>query len=653
MFLSVPPANWPTGNPADPYVNYLLDVQTSYFPGGQIGYPAGSGFERYPAFCELRVLDGHANFDECRVPNATPPPINLGAPGFIYEQYIDGLTLTEGCRLLRPIKCPNGLQLATSKTCRGIQRRTWTCDHALNEVHHNLFNKCIRPTASSGTNLACNPRPSSMTQAFCEDYVGSDYVSNPAATGCDTAYATGTPVKRDPRSLSTSNAISTAPTVQLSSHPNPMVEGYWCSYDAQMLRKECHYAVSTAVTPSVERPSDCSNAIPSICIKRASGVGGCAAIADAVKCRAYEAAYETMRVWDEYFDRIGSPSNLKELVPLDYVRSNDCTPCLVLPFRPAPSYCPSDIADPGLVGRQNRHNSNVFEEPAELKNQHDAPTNDDCGAPPAGSLSYKSTHVSQLALVNSAVLVMIEGLELGHVALNNHYTYTTLVDPPILLEPSDWRIRFRTDPGADTRIKTWLDPDAATSYAHPEGISENHECVVEDFPTFRLVVRELWPDYGADDVTCANPASAPAMSDAELIWSLFGEQSLSWWCTLSVIERQERTEARGLAWGVNYTIQANLDARINALTYKVPCASGVPPENHASSHEIVIWCRWVPARSGFHQIHAGGAWPLLKVTAIHTDLPNSGWLANRLNNLGTSGANAIEAQLTALESYVE
>ena len=142
MLLSSPPTGL-AGLIAD-------DIENTFFPAYGLEYP-NIGLARYTDFCELRVLDNDPDYSNGAVAYSTC----MAATGYFFEAYTD--SGVNGCRLVRQIKCPDGLQFVTSKTCRGVQRRTWMC--TTNETHHNVFNRCIRETTpGAGTHPACNPR---------------------------------------------------------------------------------------------------------------------------------------------------------------------------------------------------------------------------------------------------------------------------------------------------------------------------------------------------------------------------------------------------------------------------------------------------------------------------------------------------------------
>ena len=630
MLLSVPPTNWPPTTPAtDPFVIFLGNIETTYFPGG-LGYPILGGLERYPDFCELRVLDGHTNFGDCRgLPNPFPPPNYLGAAGHVYAEYFDGAV--EGCRLLLPIRCPAGLQFATSKTCRGIQRRPWAC--ATNEVPHNDFNRCIQVNnPGAGNNPACTNPPVSIALTSCEQYVGGDFFAAPASGNCNSAYPTDTPVKRADPGYQTRNVIDNRRnTPELTfgfSDYSP--NAHWCQYNAHALRSECHsYAI-------VRTNAGCSTPVVAYCIKRPSGVGGCAAVAKSIMCRAYEHAYS-------YMTRGGTDLRFLDRISLGELDDRGCAPCLVMPFESAPSHCPPDVTAPTAPS---------IPEDASVIRLHENPAdNPQCADPPAGRLESKSTHVSELAVVNAPVLVTIQELELEAGGPVQRYQFTPRnaegTHPPrfgLFAAAPLLRYSASVDTSADARVRTQLGPQSATSsYQTLHDIAAGRrQCVAESFPTFRLVARELWPDdgpaYDGGDANClVGGMAVPATGDAALILDLFGPESLSWWCALTIQERQDRTSAQGLVWWPTATMMQRTE-RLEALTRRSPCTSG-RLTGHWSAAEV-IRCRWVPTRSGFHMLHAGAVWTLRQIVYMQ----NVG-ASPALQTAVTNNTSAINANL--------
>lgn len=598
MLLSSPPASL-AGDLDTSFRWFASQYLGTYFPASGVEYP-NIGLARYTDFCELRVLDTHAKYADC-----------TAATGVMYELYVDrGMN---GCRLIRQIKCPDGIQFATSKTCRGVQRRTWTC--GTNETHHNVFNRCIRQTTpGGGTHPACNPSPSSISDAVCEAYAGSDYDPNPALTQCAN-YDTETFITRE---YDGNRALTGAPTVELG-QADPPTETHWCSYSSHALRKECHYygiGATYPPNPDVEQPSDCATSTAdSICIKRIYGTGGCADIAHTIKCRAYEAAHEIT-------ERFGLNSPPRAWVPLDYVRSRGCQPCLVLPFRPPPSYCDEEL-DRSVIAPAGTETLGQANALASRRGTGD------CAAPPAGWLDFETTSPSRLVLVDSPVVVTLEGIELNPTNIDR-YLYTPAGqrnDPSNPLQKHSLSvIQYTTDSSADTRVRTWRDPgDPSWRYSYfNTNLTRDRSCTAIGYPSYQLVVRELWPDWGGDNASCVNPASAMSGSDAAIIWTLFGERSLDWWCGLSDSDREARTSVRGLRWWPDLTLPADQNARNASLIHREPCEL---------RSDNTVWCRWIPERPGFYSLYIGAAWRFQQIWYLQNMTSSGGRLKEILDYL--------------------
>ena len=99
-----------------------------------------------------------------------------------------------------------------------------------------------------------------------------------------------------------------------------------------------------------------------------------------------------------------------------------------------------------------------------------------------------------------------------------------------------------------------------------------------------------------------SPGDERPGSDAEAIRRLFGQDSLDWWCSLTLDERRSRTLSKGLEFLPDLAGTALDDAqeaRAGALAGTVDCNT---------EEETQVWCRWTPSRSGYYQLAVGGAW---------------------------------------------
>ena len=123
----------------------------------------------------------------------------------------------------------------------------------------NRFNTCYRqpPDYTAIGHPACGAGAPSFAISNCEDYVGQDFVR---ATDLPFVPCGGFDTGGSPQLQAVSNA-------------------YWCDFDPSYLDVDCHGAGATCTG---------SNAF---CIKRASTTGGCSAIANALKCRKWQADF--------------------------------------------------------------------------------------------------------------------------------------------------------------------------------------------------------------------------------------------------------------------------------------------------------------------------------------------------------------------------
>ncbi len=617
------------------------------FPARNVAYP-DIGLPRYSHFCELRVPDTDPLYTNC-----------TSEDGFVRETYEDPpLSGLYHCRLLHPIACPAGLQLVATQTCRGIQRRTWECAQQ-DDVPLNEFNTCARRTTGTGSRDACNPAPASLTVELCELYVDDDFVDNASSVTCASTYATGTPVN-DNRG---NRAIATAPTVALSSVPIATLgmpaNDYWCRYSTNWLRQECHGASSSS-------PSDCTQYVEALCLKRASGGGGCNSIAYTVRCRAYEAAYLEHRVtWMHW-----RPAHI-DVVPADYVRSEGCEPCTALPFETIPRECPPESkwdAIPGspqgsVVQRDGQWFRETLPESNDRANAHRNKTDaGECADPPSGRITWSPTHVSDRAVVNSAVIVTINDLGLQEIygpnptdTISRPSQYPdykrsfSATESPITWKTSLSYTRFDNAVDAQWYIQTWKRPDASTSYADLDSAVGNSGCVARNGPTFRVIARELWPDHGPvfeDNNPDCGPTGIIVTGEAATILDLFGPDSLRWWCALTEQQRRLRTEARGIQWWHDTRMtSSDQDARNQALTDEEYCAFGIRTANDRFSD--VIWCRWVPTRSGYFELHAASAWSMNTIVNME---PAGAYLTALLNYLNDPDPAIAASRQTAMNN---
>ena len=566
---------------------WLVDMGlAAEFPTPEVGQPPIPGVETYPDFCEERALDELATAPEYSV------CVNMtGVAVKSYEE--SGIT---GCRLLRPIQCPAGLYQVTSRTCEGLVRRTWSCPMTT-DTRRNAFNTCYRDTGVvPATTPWCDAGSPTFAIASCEDYVGNDIVTTPL--DCATDFPTNTPVlARDG-----TQAVAAASSIQLETAlVGGVTNRYWCQYDARYLSDECHR--------TDDSHSDCAVPIPSLCIQRASRTGGCDTVAHNIRCNAFEAAWRQGQL------------------TVTYVRQNGCTPCDVLPFGTVKEAgfgraeasdwdtCPRDAIGPPYVGRPGyriRNGRPAPTETSDLARAHDdAAGTSACAKPPSGSITWQSNHSSGLAVVNSGVVALIGGIDIQRLPWPIHQ-HVIAVRPgysPVNFFSSRRRLVYRQDTSDDpaVRLRPAIDPSSATTYSTISSMMAGlaGECDLYSDPTFRLIVRELWPDNGPE-YEGGNPNCVPVLGghdpnrDAELIIELFGDDALAWWCALTLDQRQVLSIAKGYGWWEDLDSTARM-ARTTRLVETMYCDFGLSPGT---------WCRWTPSRASYYALHVGGAWEL-------------------------------------------
>ena len=320
-----------------------------------------------------------------------------------------------------------------------------------------------------------------------------------------------------------------------------------------------------------------------LCLKRATETGGCRAIANSIRCRALESDYDA------------------DLLTAIQVRLEGCQPCVVLPFRPVPSDCPDDLSVEVQVSGQNSHFDILrLREDYDISNSHCLLDSNgqlstrclelpQCADPARGSLTWSSTHFSQVAVVNAPVILTVRDLppELREADFEFDTTTGTLV-PRRLVSPypvspaGEFGYSMaRFGPVPDIRVRSVVSL-----------VGNTGECVfgssssVNEFatPQFRMLIRELWPDSPGD------------LAD---IRSYFGLEALDWWNDLAVLgpdEQKDRTLERGLGYWPDLSI-AEQASRVDELTQEVDC-----------NHSLPVWCRWTPLSTGYFEITGSAAW---------------------------------------------
>ena len=509
---------------------------------------------RYPDFCEARYLekDDPTAYEACTEPENTRgfyvrvhPMERLDGEGNPVVDEGDVHEVRSLCRVIHPTNCAAGSQTGPYE-CRAVRRRTWSCPPGY--LPRNDFNTCFRPLSLTPgqQHPACGDGRPTLVALDCADYAGDDYAPSP----------------RDPAWACAGDRFSTG-SEDIRLQPNPE-NRYWCRFDASDLRVECHRA---------SPPAGGCTSTTAMCLKRASRTGGCNAIAETIHCRSLQAALA-----DGRGTSVGD------------VRFAGCQPCVLLPFEPRPTDCPADVggrpAAPTssilkydgihtakadfrdsvrLPGRGNIcarvwYGENVAECVAE------SAAKGVCQDPPAGNLTWSSTHVSQFAVVNLPVILTVgdvpsEIVEIGWYSDRNKGIERSSRD--YLKYPDG------ADPAQDQAhsvIRRFRALDPAVTVTNLESFVRDDQgvvCFYQDQPVFRVIVEELSPD-----------------GDDAAIEELFGDDSLDWWDDLTVEERDNLKAARGAT-----------------RTIEVSCNRG-----------DVIWCRWTPTRSGYYRLTAAGAW---------------------------------------------
>ncbi len=457
------------------------------------------------------------------------------------------------CRLLAQTRCVVGLHRVASNTCRAVQRQTWGCPQG---IPTNEFNRCyvVQSISYVGQHLACRPGAPDFQSFDCDAYVDDDFVYPPTSVACS-SYPTGDP--------------------STSLQPNPngglFSSDYWCEFDPSNLKVVCH---------NVPKPAGECAAASALCLKRASQTGGCDAIAHTISCRAMQADFADPNV----------PLTVAQM------QQAGCEPCVLLPFSPVPAECPADVTvTPATAARHTDYHDAlhmvkddfyvatgdcraVREGTTLLQNDARCRRHEVCADPPQGELTWRSNHFSQLAVVNSPVVIGVSGIP------------TRIVSSPRLRVAGTWIFRgfanilsYDDNAFGDPIVRAFGAVDPAQQYSDIKDLAGGAECVFHDGPQFRITIQELWPD----------------IDDAE-ITSLLRPDSLAWWNALSDAEKEGRIRARDVNWLTNPTpaeVDQEREQRVTGFTEVVDCNFGGE-----------IWCRWTPTRSGYFKLIGGAAW---------------------------------------------
>ena len=514
-------------------------------PSLNIEYAVLAGLARYPEFCEERIPSSDVLHSQCTA-------IRGYAVLEYDDQDTDGIT---GCRIVYPVTCDVGMHKVGARTCRAVQRRTWTCRPGY--APRNEFNQCyLNRAVAPSSHPACGTGAPDLLVVDCADYVATDFFGSPGTVVCGRDYDAGTTVQLTPNSRSGTSS------------------DHWCQFVAAFLKVECH-------RPSPP-PGDCTGDT-ALCLKRVSATGGCSLVADTIRCRKHQ--------WD--FSQ--------GTVTQEQVQGQDCEPCMLLPFEPVPAHCPAEVsadAPSGLSTTQwlANYQRRLMESQVDVAigvsrcrgflNTGVLDTRCDnvarCADPPRGRLDWRSSHYSQLAVINAPVVVTFEDIE----TTRRRFYRPEMRSGEVTVSDSFTSYDYYPDDTGfgDRRVRTFSEPRSAARYSSVHEMV-NSECLLRYAPYLAVGVEELWPD-DPDHFTA--------------ILQLFGSTALDWWTSLTADEQQRRTEARGFNyWGNLSTAAEQEQERQDRAdrTQQIDCNSTEPR-----------WCRWTPSRSGYFRLRGQGAW---------------------------------------------
>ena len=537
----------------------------------------------YPEFCEERVTLADEPEAYYRCAGDPNDPDSQTMENFAVILHNPGTG--QECWALQLRACEVGVQVSLD-WCEATSRRSWTCDDG--EIPRNEFNTCYKIQTVAAADQICAGNAPELKLMSCADYVGTDYTD---AVMC-AAYGSGSPW-------------------QMTSVAN---NPYWCKFDASLLNVDCH----DASTPAEQ----CEDS-PAMCLKRASGTGGCDGIARTMQCRNLQSDYRA-HAETVLLDAEPQQSELLALAQdANLIRLEGCEPCQVLPFQPTPWHCPDDLIAEPVYDTLMRDEMSVWQ-----RDMLDQQSNIvsfvlgilPCSSPPPGDPTWQSTHPSGAAVVNAPVIVHVQRVPVDY-RPGLHSSF----DP--LGEALDWSLLVSTyalfpevqgNP-SETLVRTYHIAYAG-SYGDATSLAnQSFDCVVEGLPAFEVIVEELWPD-----------------KDYTAISQMFGADALSWWDALSDTHgnpdheaRRRRTQARGITYWPDLTDANARRARDESLETRVSCNT---------EQAQIPWCRWIPARSGYYRLKVAGAW------LLHAREDRFWKSARQLRNLRTRVANLTPTQ---------
>ena len=601
-----------------------LATELTTFSGETIGaFPElqeidGDPIAPYPGFCEERFFEStdEDSYNACRVKSGfvvvQHTLAELGEDGQPVEDEHGVIQETGLCRLLYPANCAVGIRVQQYR-CEAFRRRTWSC--ADGYTPRNEFNTCYKPPDEPpNPHPACDTGTPDPVIVNCADYVGNDYVRSPGdptwACGGDT-FPTG------------------SPDSQMKAHSSSQ---HWCEFNASLLKVECHSASPPA--------GECASTAAS-CVKRASQTGGCSAIAHTIGCRRLQASYNA------------------GTITADEVRADGCQPCVILPFRVPSDDCPDDTTDtPMPLGstRSERYLQEKYEhfydavhrvkqdlrygrvtvggrqvECLDVVHDPESEANPECVLDPLragrcvdfpeGHVTWSSTHFSQQAVVNSPVVLTVDGLP--NVTFRQD-TYSGTGGRMGRVQGQEYLQYAGSEPNdRDSIIRQWPTPGNVVVDGVASLVTNGVECVARFRPQPRVNVELLWPD---------------TQEHREEIERLFGSDALNWWNALPSDEVKEaHTRARGLVYlGSSATItdeerEAERERRAADID-EVQCNLSDP-----------VWCRWLPTGPGYYKLTTSIAWVTGQYTSkgFSVSLPPS-WILNMMSD--EQRQNLIERQ---------